>query len=135
VSDATDSGRRAFLGAVLRFAVGGGVWLLLPSCGGERPAGRAVELTRLLRDREAMAQLGAALLAEHPELADRAALEAQLFEDPRWSADVAADPAALLVAQLREEFAEGRTLKARGWLLAATEARLYALVELLRRRA
>jgi hypothetical protein len=40
----------------------------------------------------------------------------------------AADAPARLREQVREDFAHGRTLSLQGWLLAASEAQLYALL-------
>lgn len=128
-----DRNRRAFLQAALGFA-SGALWLKLSGCGPEPDdASGAVDLTRLFRDRQAMRELGAALLREHPELADADRLEERLFEAPRWQGASPARAGALFVEQIREEFARGDTLEAQGWVLAATEARLYALAELRQR--
>jgi hypothetical protein len=79
---------------------------------------------------EAIAMVGAAYLAGHPEQADEATLRAGL---PGLTADDPDD----IVRQLptidddvRTDFAEDRVVSVDGWVLSLTEARAAALVHL-----
>jgi hypothetical protein len=81
-----------------------------------------------LANRRAAARLGEALRRARPELADRESTLRELFAPARWRDAQPADAAARLREQVREDFAHGNTLSLQGWLLAASEARLYALL-------
>ena len=103
----------------------------LAGCGG--PATHDPEtllrgLGERLADPQAAARLGAALRRTRPELADREGTLRQLFAPARWRHAQAADAPARLREQVRKDFAHGRTLSLQGWLLAASEAQLYALL-------
>jgi hypothetical protein len=103
----------------------------LAGCGGPAPRDPETLLRGLgerLADPQAAARLGAALRRARPELADREGTLRQLFAPARWRHAQATDAPARLREQVREDFAHGRTLSLQGWLLAASEARLYALL-------
>jgi hypothetical protein len=103
----------------------------LAGCGGPAPPDPETLLRALgegLADPQAAARLGAALRRARPELANREDTLRQLFAPARWRHLRAADAPARLREQVREDFAHGRTLSLQGWLLAASEARLYALL-------
>ena len=104
----------------------------LAGCGGPAPRDPETLLRALgegLANRQAAARLGEALRRARPELADREGTLRQLFAPARWRHAQAADGPARLREQVREDFAHGRTLSLQGWLLAASEARLYALLD------
>ena len=104
----------------------------LAGCGGPAPRDPETLLRALgegLADRQAAARLGEALRRARPELADREGMLRQLFAPARWRDVQAADAPARLREQVREDFGHGRTLSLQGWLLAASEARLYALLD------
>jgi hypothetical protein len=121
--------RLAQLGLAFVTAVASGP---LAGCGGPAPRDPETLLRALgegLADRQAAAQLCEALRRARPELADREGMLRQLFAPARWRDVQAADAPARLREQVREDFAHGRTLSLQGWLLAASEARLYALLD------
>lgn len=87
---------------------------------------RAETLLALLPHPESAAVIGREYLRVTPDEADRDRLCAML-----WPAD--ALPGSLgeaLARRQRADFAEGRTVRLRGWILARTEARLCALAAL-----
>ena len=103
----------------------------LAGCGGPAPLDPETLLRALregLADRQAAARLGEALRRARPELADREDTLRQLFAPARWRDVQATEAPARLREQVREDFAHGRTLSVKGWLLAASEAQLYALL-------
>ena len=103
----------------------------LAGCGGPSPRDPETLLRALgegLANHQAAVRLGEALRRARPELADRADTLRQLFAPARWHRVRAADAPERLREQVREDFAHGRTLSLQGWLLAASEARLYALL-------
>jgi hypothetical protein len=120
--------RLAQLGLGLAAAAAAGP---LAGCGGPAPPDPETLLRALaegLADRQAAARLGEALRRARPELADREATLRQLFGPSRWRDVRAADAPARLREQVRDDFAHGRTFSLQGWLLAVSEARLYALL-------
>jgi hypothetical protein len=129
-----DPARRACLARLAQLGLGfvaaaaGGP---LTGCGGPAPRDPEMLLRALgerLADPQAAARLGAVLRRARPELADRESTLRQLFAPARWRHVQAADAPARLREQVREDFAHGRTLSLQGWLLAASEAQLYALL-------
>ncbi len=103
----------------------------LAGCGGPAPLGPETLLRALregLADRQAATRLGRALRRARPELANREDTLRQLFAATRWRGVQATEAPARLREQVREDFAQGRTLSVKGWLLAASEAQLYALL-------
>ena len=103
----------------------------LAGCGDPAPLDPETLLRALgegLANRQAAVRLGEALRRARPELADRADTLRQLFAPARWHRVRAADAPERLREQVREDFAHGRTLSLQGWLLAASEAQLYALL-------
>ena len=134
-----DPARRACLAHLAQLGLGlvaAATAAPLSSCGGPAPRDPEMLLRALgegLADRQAAARLGAALCRTRPELADREDMLRQLFAAARWRAVQAVDAPARLREQVREDFAHGRTLELQGWLLASSEARLYALLDSPRR--
>jgi hypothetical protein len=130
----TDPGRRACLARLARAGLGLAVAAAagpFAGCGGAAPDDPEMLLRALrdgLGDPRAAGRLGEALQRAAPGLADRRATLQQLFAPARWRNARAADALARLHEQVREDFAQGRTLSAQGWLLAVSEARLYALL-------
>ena len=130
----TDPARRACLARLAQLGLGlvaAAAAGPLAGCGGPAPLDPETLLRALgegLADRQAAARLGEALRRARPELADREGTLRQLFAPARWRDVQAADAPARLREQVREDFAHGRTLSLQGWLLAASEARLYALL-------
>jgi hypothetical protein len=87
----------------------------------------------IFRDRSAAAAIGDAYLAQHPDDRDAPRLLRRLFGDDLAQATAGIgreDLHVRLRRQLRQDFAEGRTVLVDGWLLAETEARLCALAAL-----
>ena len=134
MSSPTDPARRACLARLVQLGLGlvaAAASGPLAGCGGPAPHDPETLLRALregLADRRAAARLGEALRRARPELADREGTLRQLFAPARWRNVQAADAPARLREQVREDFADGRTLSLQGWLLAASEARLYALL-------
>ncbi len=130
----TDPARRACLAHLVHLGLGFAAAAAagpLAGCGGPAPVDPETLLRALgegLADRQAAARLGEALRRVRPELADREGTLRQLFAPARWRDVQAADAAARLREQVRDDFAHGRTLSLHGWLLATSEARLYALL-------
>jgi len=129
--------RRGVLMALGVVAAGGGIALWLgrrESVGSATgDAEFALELKGIASDPDALRLIGAAYLAAVPEERSEAALSAALFSSSAWRGidpDAAAEQ---LRIQVREDFEAGRTIEIEGWLLALTEARFCALVELLTR--
>lgn len=96
------------------------------------PAGRLVET---LRHRRSAATVGRAFLGQHPHEADARRLTTLLSDDLRRRR---CDPAGArrtrlrtaISDQVRDDFAAGRVVNVRGWVLSATEARLCGLAAL-----
>ena len=130
----SDPARRACLARLVQIGLGlvaAAASGPLAGCGGPTPRDPETLLRALregLADPQAAARLGAVLLRARPELANREETLRQLFAPARWRRVQAADAPARLREQVREDFAHGRTLSLQGWLLAASEARLYALL-------
>lgn len=122
--------RQAVVGAL---AAGGGAWLnwdILAdlrrrACHGACPAAALVEHPRQGMD------LGQAYLDLHPQEADLDQLAAALHLQPDQHADVARDSFQSLVKQ---DFDRGDTVTLRGWVLARSEGRLFALCALYQSR-
>lgn len=130
----TDPTRRACLARLARLGLGlaaaaaGGPFA---GCGDPAPHDPEMLLQGLqegLADPRAAARLGEMLRRARPELADREVTLSKLFAPARWRHVRAADAPERLREQVRDDFAHGRTLSLQGWLLAASEARLYALL-------
>lgn len=86
----------------------------------------------LFREQGAAAAIGLAYLADRPEERDTGLLLAGVLDADVGGASpvrrlAAADLHAWLRQRNRADFAAGRTVWVEGWLLAQTEARLYAL--------
>jgi hypothetical protein len=134
VNAPTDPARRVCLARLAQLGLGlvaAAAAGPLAGCGGPAPVDPETLLRALdqgLADRRAAARLGEALRRARPELADRKGTLRQLFAPARWRDAEAAEAPARLREQVREDFAHGRTLSLQGWLLAASEARLYALL-------
>jgi hypothetical protein len=121
--------RRGFLAALAAGIVGAVLGLRLYWREGRPPAG-AEPLARLLPHAENAARLGRRYLEETPQEADAAHLVALIGV----AADTDAALRERLEARIRQDFIAGATVAVDGWLLSRTEARLCALLSLLRDR-
>ncbi|HEX9799200.1 MAG TPA: hypothetical protein VGC00_03420 [Thermoanaerobaculia bacterium] len=105
---------------------------LLVSCR-RRPDPRALAaaLAARLRRDEAVRALGRAVVATHPEESDAGALAARLAAELGWTPDApGAELDRRLGERVRDDFRLGRLLVVDSWRLAATEARVAALLAL-----
>lgn len=89
-------------------------------------------LAGFFEDRKSAASVGEEYLRLHPSEDDGAQLVRRLAagSEAEWERLAASDPAAFresVRARHREDFAAGRTVTLRGWVLSETEARLCAL--------
>lgn len=96
----------------------------------------AQALTRIVTDRRSARKVGIEYLRGAPEERDPWRLVARLRAPwPEESLEVAlASPGKLkelVASRVRDDFENGRTVSVGGWVLARTEARLYALTALL----
>ena len=104
--------------------------LVLLACFGS-PSLRAA-LAGFFEDRRSAASVGEEYLRLHPTEDDDAQLVRRLAggREAEWERLAASDPAAFrerVRARHRDDFAAGRTVALRGWVLSETEARLCAL--------
>ena len=124
-----DPGRRRFLAAALALAAGG----LLPATLQAAGADVTARLTSALSDPTSASRLGRAYLAAHPEEADSEAL-AQRLEQALEARGAPAGDRDELIAGLnvlvQDEYVTAPLVSVDGWLLAQSEARLYALAAL-----
>ncbi len=130
----SDPDRRRFLAGAGRAALGvaaGPLLLSQAGCGAGEPLVEA--LLAFYGDRGAAEQVGFEYLKRFPREDDVTRLVRRLAgsraRQSKWEA-LSADPAALaaaLRARHRADFAEGRIVVLRGWVLSQTEARLCAL--------
>ncbi|MCB1930023.1 MAG: hypothetical protein KDH17_18570 [Rhodocyclaceae bacterium] len=83
-------------------------------------------------DRQAVAAIGEAYLAAHPEERDRAELLRRIEREfvARRRAAGAEPAVSALSALVRDEFRDGRVVIVDGWMLSRSEARIYALAAL-----
>ncbi len=96
---------------------------------------QARRLAGLLRHRASARRIGRAYLRAHPAEARIEALVAGLTAgrggEPPWAGRAGSRALrARLQEQIRADFAAGRTVGVRGWVLAESEARLFALAAL-----
>lgn len=95
------------------------------------PSGPAEELTALFVHRPSARAVGRAYLRTAPQEADAGTLLHRLrAEAPDLFAAERRHLRQAAAERLRRDFAEGRTVTVRGWLLSRTEARLCALCAL-----
>ena len=125
--------RRAFLASLAVVGAGGGLVLLLRrSRPGDPVAEEAkVALAGIPADPKAARTIGSAYLAAEPGEADEAALVAGLFGEDGLGEAAPGDLSERLRSLVRTDFAAGRTVVLGGWVLARSEARMCALVEIL----
>jgi len=112
-------------------ALAGGV--ALPACFAPDPLEEA--LRGFFRDRAAARAVGVEVLALEPKRARTEELVARVVRDraPQLRELARTDPQRLgeaLRAQHRDDFAQGRVVVVRGWVLSETEAALLALAAL-----
>jgi hypothetical protein len=96
----------------------------------------AAQLSGVLRHQAAAGEIGRAYLRAHPSEADPERLVAEITGDweqgPAELDRLGRDELRLrLREQIRTDFAEGRTVLVDGWMLAASEARLFGLSALI----
>jgi hypothetical protein len=96
----------------------------------------AAQLSGVLRHQAAAGEIGRAYLRAHPSEADPERLIAGITggweEGPAELDRLGRDALRLrLREQIRTDFAEGRTVLVDGWMLAASEARLFGLSALI----
>ena len=96
----------------------------------------AAQLSGVLRHQAAAGEIGRAYLRAHPSEADPERLVAGITGDweqgPAELDRLGRDALRLrLREQIRTDFAEGRTVRVDGWVLAASEARLFGLSALI----
>jgi hypothetical protein len=96
----------------------------------------AAQLSGVLRHQAAAGEIGRAYLRAHPSEADPERLVAGITggweEGPAELDQLGRDALRLrLREQIRTDFAEGRTVLVDGWMLAASEARLFGLSALI----
>jgi len=118
--------RRTLLAAVATLLAGGAAWLLLP-WRGSSPLGRDALLAPFA-DATAVSEVGSRVLAAVPRWRDARLLRQDLDPELHFGEE---GFAARLVERVRDDFAEGRVEIVDGWVLSETEAKLYALIELL----
>ena len=129
-----DPERRRFLAGAGRAALGLTAGPLLLSQGACGPSDPLVEaMLRFYRDRGAAEAVGLHYLERFPKEDDETRLVRRMAGSrvrlSEWEA-LAADPPAVVAAlreRHREDFAAGRIVVLRGWVLSQTEARLCAL--------
>lgn len=126
--------RRQFIQFAAAGAAGivlsGAVWL--PSA--EPPLsvlGRPA-LLRLLNSPDEITAIGKAFHAEHPTERTANAIASAILTDAQLSSNLP-EPAMreALSRQIRQDFADHRTVRLRGWILSVTEARQCALYSIL----
>ena len=129
--------RRRFIAAALAFTAGALTWQ--PSLAGapvDDGAAATAALLAPLGEPAAAARIGAAYLAAYPEEGDLDRLVLRLRHALRMDSRAAPAGAEALLTALTElvqqEYSTAPLVRADGWLLAPTEARLYALAALAR---
>jgi hypothetical protein len=131
--------RRHFIAAALSLAAGGLSGALAepaaaPGTKSDRRQAASTDLLRVLADPAAAARFGRAYLAAHPAEADLDLLIDQLraaVSNRHGSVPTDADAlTSALVAVVEQEYATLPPGRVDGWLLAPSEARLYALAAL-----
>lgn len=91
----------------------------------------ASRLMRLFRSPGSAARIGHAYLRQAPREADERRLLALICPaGGRWQTADTSRLRRMLARQQRDDFAQGRVVRVRGWLLSLTEARLCALAAL-----
>jgi hypothetical protein len=118
--------RRTLLAVVATLFAGAAAWLLLP-WRGSLPLRRDALLAPFA-DPLAVSEVGSRVLAAVPRWRDARLLRQDLAPELRFGEE---GFAARLVERVRDDFAEGRVEIVDGWVLSETEAKLYALIELL----
>jgi hypothetical protein len=129
--------RRTFLAGLAAGIVGAAIGLRRYWSGGGAGRDAALRLAGVLRHPDGAALLGRLYLAGHPQEADAARLATLIAAalDPALTPVSAATDTALragLEERIRTDFTRGEMVAVGGWLLSVTEARLCALVSLLR---
>jgi hypothetical protein len=89
-------------------------------------------LLRVLTDPAAAVRFGRAYLADHPDEADLEVLVGRLRASLGTEPSAADSAAAAIVELVQAEYVTETLLRVDGWLLAPSEARLYALAALTR---
>ncbi len=116
--------RRTFLSATLFMSVGGAATLVISCRDAQRGTVQAqIELAGHFRDLPTIEIVGLEAIEMLPEGADAERL-VELVAPERGPL--------VLQREIRDQYARGETVKLRGWSLALTEVRIYALVALAR---
>jgi hypothetical protein len=129
--------RRTFLAGLAAGIVGAALGLR-QYWSGDSTTREAMRLADVLRHPDSAALLGRLYLDRNPQEADAAQLVTLIgaAQSPALSPVTAAPDESLrtvLEARIRNDFINGKTVAVDGWLLSLTEARLCALVSLLKR--
>ena len=132
-------GRRHFLALALGVSAASALLLLTNRWVAGRGSGRvpntARTLARYFDDPAHARTVGREYLAAHPREAGLEQLTRLLLEGRPSLADALATPASsdwrgLVRVAHREDFAEGRVVNVRGWILSHSEARMFAIAAL-----
>ena len=118
--------RRTLLAGVAALGLAGAAWLVLPWRAGSPP--RRDALLAPFSDPAAVSEVGSRVLAAVPRWRDARLLSEELEPVLRWGSE---GFEVRLVERVRDDFAEGRVEIVDGWVLSETEAKLFALIELL----
>ena len=124
--------RRTVLIAAL--AAGSGVGLFVTLRGGRQEfsgegAESLKEILRLISDHRSARLVGRAVALASPEPLDEKHLRSDLFSVP--AREKPADAVQALLTQIERDFLQGRVTLVDGWVLAETEAKVYALISLI----
>lgn len=131
--------RRRFLVGLAVFGAGGvALWFRRESANNEASGPLVSEafelaLAGVAAEPAAAREIGAAYLAAVPSERTPGALTAAIFAGDSWQGVSAQHASQRFRAQVRGDFEAGRTIALAGWVLALSEARACALVELLAR--
>lgn len=113
--------------SLARLGIGGSLWMVLGSCRGDGDPQdpRVLELWGLFSDRADVKTVGREVLRARRDWRSADLLVAELFGDPQWGR---AEPTEqVLLDRIRADLKDGRIVLVDRWVLAETEARLYAL--------